>query len=117
MVITGYPYENGIHSEVIDLIDGDSICEDLANAPYQMNVGTGGLVNSKPLVCGGSYSGHLNKCFILGENKTINMAHERNHPSSVVINNKVSLSKCIKTNRPIYHQVVQPFSQIRVDNK
>ena len=99
MVITGYPHENGIHSEVVDLINEDSICEDLTNAPYQMNVGTGGLVNSKPLVCGGSYNGDLNKCFILGENKTIYMAHERNHLSSIVINDKVSFSNALKNKK------------------
>ena len=97
LVVTGYPYENGIHSEVIDLEHEDLTCQELANAPYQMDDGTGGFVQNDVMICGG-YDGNdhppdypiLNKCWILGQNKSISMEYERDRPSGTVINDRVS---------------------------
>ena len=72
------------------LCNNQSICEDFTDTPYGMWGGTGGLVNNKPMVCGGkSFHGNvLKKCFFLGEeNIIISMNYARYEPSSIVLNN------------------------------
>ena len=97
LVVTGWPYENGIHSEVIDLEHEGSTCQDLANAPYDMIDGTGGLVQNEVMICGGYrnyYNGsgqaYFNKCWMFGQDKNISMEYERQHASSIVLNDRVS---------------------------
>ena len=36
LVTTGYPYENGQKSEIIDLLNPGSVCEDLPDFPIQV---------------------------------------------------------------------------------
>lgn len=88
----GYPNENGFFSEVIDLINEDSECEQLESAPFQKLFATGGLIKENiPLVCGGN--NNENQCFIVGQNKIIDMAYKRDAGASLVFNNKVNLTK------------------------
>ena len=92
LVTTGHPYVNGTHSEVINLNDHLSICEDFTDAQYPMQNGAGGLVNNKILVCGGKNleRRYIDKCFVLRTSKTITMQSERRYPSSFTYNEKVS---------------------------
>ena len=80
-------YENGLHSEVIDLDNEYMRCPELPNPAYQVQGAAGGLVRGKPMICGGFYesplSGGYNKCFILGDTHLITMEHERSYPSSI----------------------------------
>ena len=39
LVATGYPLENGSHSEVIDLINPNSTCDSLPDFPVQIHSG------------------------------------------------------------------------------
>ena len=83
-------YENGLHSEVIDIDNGNiAECDELANSAYPVEGAVGGLVSGKPMICGGFNENPLtrgsNKCFFLGENQPITMAHERSYPSSISI--------------------------------
>ena len=84
-------YENGLHSEVIDLDDADIDCHELANSPHPVQGATGGLVSGRPMICGGFYDNPLtqssDKCIILGESQSesITMAYERSYPSSISI--------------------------------
>ena len=82
-------YENGLHSEVIDIDNEDTECDELANSAYPVEGAAGGLVSRKPMICGGfnetPQTGGSNKCFILGENQPITMEHERSYPSSISI--------------------------------
>ena len=84
LVTTGYPYGNGTHSEIINLNNDLSICEDIADAPYPMYGGAGGLVNNKLLICGGKNKEHehIDNCFVLGQNITFGMKYGRKYPSS-----------------------------------
>ena len=92
MTTGGYPNENGFFSEVIDLSDENSDCEQLENAPFQKLFATGGLIKENiPLVCGGNEN--ENQCFIVGQNKIIDMAYKRDAGASLVFNNKVNLTK------------------------
>ena len=82
-------YENGLHSEVIDIDNEDIECDELANAIFPVQGAAGGLVSGKPLICGGfnenPLTGGSNKCFIIGENQPITMENERSYPASSFI--------------------------------
>ena len=94
-------YENGIHSEVIDIENEYKECDELANSVDPVQGAAGGLVSRKPMICGGFYENPLtrgsNKCFILGENQPITMEHERSYPSSI------SISKDEVSHFPVQH--------------
>ena len=95
LITTGYPEENGTHSEVINPNNDLSICEDITDAPYAMYGGAGGLVNNKIFVCGGKHIHNktmIDKCFVLGQEELIGMTHERNNPSSFTHGKKVSFN-------------------------
>ena len=88
-------YENGLHSEVIDIENQNIQCEELPNSVQPVEGAAGGLVSGKPVICGGfsedPFTGASNKCFILGENQPIIMEHERSYSTSISISsNKVS---------------------------
>ena len=88
-------YENGLHSEVIDVENEFRECDELPNSAQPVQGAGGGLVSGKPMICGGFrenlYTGASNKCFILGENQPIIMEHERSYPASISISsNRVS---------------------------
>ena len=82
-------YENGFHSEVIDIGNDDIECNELEKVPYPIQGAAGGLVGGKPMICGGYsedlFTGASDKCFILGENKPIIMEHQRAYPASISI--------------------------------
>ena len=91
LVATGKPYSNGIHSEVIAIRTNTNT---YGNAPYQLYGATGGFVNSRPLICGGSQLDVIkyNKCWFFGDkNSTIEMQYERVFASSIVTHGKVSI--------------------------
>ena len=82
-------YENGFHSEVIDIANEFRECDELPNSALPVEGAAGGLVGGKPLICGGfsedPSKGASNKCSILGENQFISMEHERSYPSIISI--------------------------------
>ena len=100
LVLTGFPLETGVHSEVIDIQNEDLSCTDMTNAPYEIFGGTGGFIGNYKkhesdynnvwyyiLHCGGWDS---NKCWSMGLNpptlNTITMAYKRFYVSSIIIN-------------------------------
>ena len=87
-------YENGIHSEIIDIANENRECNELAKFPHPVESAAGGLVSGKPMICGGFYESLdevSDKCFILGEDQPITMAFKRSYPSSISISrNEVS---------------------------
>ena len=101
---TGTPFENGIRSEVIDVLNENIVTTRpayyLPNANRNLVGGLGGFINGKPLICGGNCdscgdagTNSINTCFILGQNdeimNLITMNNFRHHSSSIVINEKV----------------------------
>ena len=82
-------YENGLHSEVVDIDNEDTECDELANSAYPVEGAAGGLVGRKPMICGGfnenPSTGASKQCFVLGENMSITMEQERSYPSSISI--------------------------------
>ena len=101
---TGTPFENGIRSEVIDVLNENIVTRPeyyLPAANRNLVGGLGGLINGNPLICGGNCDGcgdagsnSINTCFILGQNNEISdlitMTNFRHHSSSIAINEKVS---------------------------
>ena len=99
LVTTGDAYENGIKSEVIDVLNDDTICEDLPDAPRELGWGQGGMINGSPMVCGGICYGcgddgknEIKTCFFLGQNKTVQMKHFRDGSASIAVNHTVRIS-------------------------
>ena len=91
LVIGGYPFANGLYSEVIDLNDASKVCSRLSDPPYSFRQGTGGLINGNlPIACGGWSNTTYDSCFILGSNTSITMTAGRNGVSSIVYGDKVS---------------------------
>ena len=106
LVLTGFPLETGVHSEVIDIQNEDLSCTDMTNAPYEIYGGTGGFIENYKkyesdyinvgyyvLLCGGwDEFGFVdsNKCWSMGLNpptlNTITMAYKRFYVSSIIIN-------------------------------
>ena len=96
---TGRPLEIGIKSEVIDVLNDDTICEDLPDAPRKLVRGQGGMINGSPMVCGGfcigcgdDGSSKIKTCFFLGQNKTVQMKHFRYRSASIAVNDTVRIS-------------------------
>ena len=106
MVITGTPYENGMHSQVLDLVGENISCQELNNAPYGLHGGTGGFVQNEVLVCGGYISDeYFDNCWILNKEESFNnmfipMNYPRYGTASIVINDKVSLNHSLLDNVP-----------------
>ena len=46
LVLTGFPLETGVHSEVIDIQNEELSCTDMTNAPYEIFGGTGGFIGN-----------------------------------------------------------------------
>ena len=98
LVITGYPTERGIHSEVIDIGNPDMICEELQPHGFQRGC-TGGVIMKQALICGcriddeHGNSDYSDICWVEGNSEVddfIGMSYKRGFSSGIVINNKVS---------------------------
>ena len=85
---TGLPYDNSQHSEVLDLMNPDTICEQLSDHPIKVGSATGSLLSeNNPIICGGNYyDDYSKKCHIIGKNaiNTIDLIQEGSF-SSVVL--------------------------------
>ena len=89
--------ENGRTSEVVDLFNPDRKCNHLENATPARFGSVGGLLNGKPLVCGGSFKSYRNAlqdCFLVNGNKNIppiSMTQKRTLAAAVVLKGKLFL--------------------------
>ena len=104
LVLNGFPLDQGIHSEVIDIQNEDLICTDLNDAPYEMERGTGGFIENHlnyVLICGGEEKpeGDTNKCWSktlnIGKKQTFTMKYKRNYASSIIINSNDRLNDMV----------------------
>ena len=53
LVITGYPYDESKHSEVIDVGNKDSNYQDFIDFPYTVEGATGSIFHKEMVICGG----------------------------------------------------------------
>ena len=54
MIATGYPYDNGRNTEIVDLEDSNFSCTKVEPFPVKLHGATGGLMKGqKPFICGG----------------------------------------------------------------
>ena len=92
MVTSGFPWDNGIHSEVIDTANPDVVCDPLPNLPMKLAVPFGGLLmKNQPTICGGNsdcseqYCSQ-SYCYVIGNNETVAELNEpRSGSQSVVL--------------------------------
>ena len=92
LVTTGYPDDHSVHSEVIDSVNPNSICQPLPNLPVPIRTALGGLLNNKPIICGGFsvVFGKQNQCYFVGSNEVINeLIQPRSLGSGVILNDDI----------------------------
>mgnify|MGYP001215804501 FL=1 len=63
LLISGYPYASSRNTELVDLNQGVS-CQGLAQYPYEMSHGFGGLISDHlVLLCGGAFGPSFQDCY------------------------------------------------------
>ena len=62
---TGFPKATSVKSEIINIKQRDSFCNDFPDSPIEnQNAISGGVSNNLPVICGGD--GGQQKCYSLG---------------------------------------------------
>ena len=91
LVTTGWPAEDGITSEIIDLQNSDNECQNFQDFPYQVSGAIGGVLHNKyPVICGGQFKNEtFDICQVLGMNKTMKMNYPRYLSAGVALNETV----------------------------
>ncbi len=89
LVTTGAPLEYaGSTTEIIDIDNPESICEDYFKYPRGSSYGAiGGLLSkNRPFICGGNSNGYIRECFVLG-NDTVHttLTQARHEAASIVL--------------------------------
>ena len=95
LVTTGFigdeGQEDGQTSEVIDLSNPQMKCKDFPKFPYQNWAAVGGLLNGKPLICGGFDGPHsFQDCFYLEGNigQDVSMTQIRSFATAINLKGK-----------------------------
>ena len=105
MIATGYPSDDGINSEIVDVEDSNFSCTNIEQFPEKFHAATGGLINGqKPFICGGTanINGWIysNDCYQLTEagswakdqRATLTTGRAWAGYGSVVLNNTIVLT-------------------------
>ena len=100
LIATGWPFENGLITEIVDLNNPQFSCRGLPPFPYQVAAGAGGLIaQDLPMVCGGNtYIHHTYRlthdCFVLEDKRwkrTITLKFPLEGMSSTIWKNQLLL--------------------------
>ena len=98
LVITGIGPESnytiGKRAEIIDLENSKAKCASLPDFPGKFYSSVGGLLDNKPVICGGFDDGTMSdQCFELDDNKkfqpSTKLSTRRSNAAAVVIDDKV----------------------------
>ena len=85
LITTGYPYDNGVYSEVIDVNNSNVTCEtSLPDFPLGIAYATGGLLMGRPLICGGE--SNYSRCYFLDNLDFIDLSQPRIGSDGIVLN-------------------------------
>ena len=73
LIATGFEYDIGRNTEILDMEDPSFACSSVELFPVKMYNGMGALVNGTPFICGGYYSFistriRYETCYTLEEN-------------------------------------------------
>ena len=134
LVITGIGPENnytiGKRAEIIDLENSKAKCASLPDFPGEFFSSVGGLLDNKPVICGGfdHKTGMRDQCFELDDSKkfqpSTKLSTRRSNAAAVVINDKVIQTEKISnqvvlyfirgnqrsTDGPFYHPTLNIFN-------
>ena len=102
MIVTGFPIDDGINMEIVDVEDSSFTCQFEA-FPVRLYGATGGLINGLPFLCGGYYDEapyYSNDCYKMtgagswtkDETASLNTGRFFAGTGSVVIENQLILS-------------------------
>ena len=122
LIATGYPYDDGRNTEIVDVEDSNFRCTKVEQFPIKLTGATCGLMNGqKPFICGGegfnngrwTYSKY---CYQLTEagswakdqGATLNTARYRAGYGSVILNNNLILIGGYNGNRLSSIEMLSP---------
>ena len=101
MIATGYPYDDGKNTEVIDVEDANFRCTNVEQFPVKLYAASGGLIDGQtPYICGGSNWAISKHCYQLSktgswakdQTATLTTAREYAGYGSVVMDNHLVLT-------------------------
>ena len=82
---TGFPKATSVKSEIINIKQKDSLCNDFPDSPIEnQNAISGGVSNNLPVICGGD--GGQQKCYSLGSigEEEVLMGYQRINSASTI---------------------------------
>ena len=87
LYVTGYPPTSGKLAEIVDMENSSVTCNNLQDFPVERWTTMGGLLDGKPLICGGVYPPSA-ECYQYDQtwNPTIQMNKERGAAGYVTMN-------------------------------
>ena len=99
IVYSGWPFENGVKVEVIDLLNEDSDCDLFPDLNFAVIDAFGGRINNDYVLCGGSNYEDPNfdsdQCFLIGEKEPfVKMTRPLISGSTVILPNQTLLMTC-----------------------
>ena len=99
IVYSGWPFENGVKVEVIDLLNEDRDCDLFPDLNFAVIDALGGRINNDYVLCGGSNYEDPNfdsdQCFLIGEKEPfVKMTRPLISGSTVILPNQTLLMTC-----------------------
>ena len=87
LYVTGYPKTSGKLAEIVDMENSSVTCNNLQDFPVERLATMGGLLDGKPLICGGWYP-YSADCYQYDQtwNPTIQMNKQRGAAGYVTMN-------------------------------
>ena len=90
---SGWPYENGVKVEVIDLLNEDNNCDLFPDLPVEVKDAFGGRVSNDFVLCGGHHFGDpfdkSDQCYIVGQTEPfVQMTRPMIAGSTVILPNQ-----------------------------
>ena len=90
---SGWPYENGIKVEVIDLLNEDSNCDLFPDLPVEVKDAFGGRIDDNFVLCGGHHFGDpfdkSDQCYLVGQTEPfVQMTRPMIAGSTVILPNQ-----------------------------
>ena len=101
MIATGFPYDDGRNTEIVDVVDSNFNCTFTEEFPIELAAATGGLMAGQtPFICGGEGKTYSNECYQLtqagswAKDQRATLTTGRSHAGfgSVVLNNNLVLT-------------------------
>ena len=124
-MITGSPYDNGRHMEIVDMDNSSFACSKTYHFPTRLYGATGGQIGDTFFICGGYTGSYSNACYELQENgewkydSTASLNERRRYAAagSVIMNNSLVIAGGYSGSRLSSIELVSPNTTSRTLEK